>query len=75
MFESKVSYLTGHGTEDLAGIKGILDPVETFLLVRRESSLDFSDDWVVGQTVDQVGNDKGVVHGSCGAYASSWAAL
>lgn len=71
----KVSYLTGHGSEDLAGTKGILDPVETFLLVRRKNCLDLAGDWMEGQTVDQVGKDKRIVHGSCGTHASSWAEL
>jgi len=54
----KVIYLTSHGFEELAGIEGILHPVKTFLLERRESCLDLAGDWVEGQTVDQVGKDK-----------------
>lgn len=55
-------YLSHHSPVHVAGVKGILDPLEALVLVCLESSLDLLWDRVERQAIDQICKNDRIMH-------------
>lgn len=68
-------YLSSHGSVHLAVVERQLDHLVTLVLVLLEGIGHLRCGRVEGETVDQVGEDEGIVHGVGCTYSSGWVEL